>query len=85
MGHTTGMTQIENLKCARVRDPWIEPVDYLFPAHLPRPGMSLLRQRLKAPGARIPEIHSGFFTYNVVITSKLSDLSVFIPPCPELL
>lgn len=54
----------------------VDRANGLFPAHLPRPDMSLLRQRLKVPGARIPEIHSGFSTYNVMITSKLSDLSV---------
>lgn len=34
MGHTTGMAQIERLKCARVRDPWIEPVDCSLPISL---------------------------------------------------
>lgn len=67
-------TNREAEMCPRERS--VDRANGLFPAHLPRPDMSLLRQRLKAPGARIPEIDSGFSTYNVMITSKLSGLSV---------
>lgn len=56
----------------------VDRVIGLLPVHLPRPAVSSLRQRLRAHGARIPEIHSGLTTYNFVITSKLYDLCASI-------
>ena len=70
MGHITGMAQAEKLACGQVEIYPLGRTNGLSSSHIPSPDMGSLRQRLRAHGARISEIYSGFTAYYSVITAS---------------